>query len=76
MATAEPPYTGLTAGQIIEELKNLPPETDIHIEGIVFYRWKWRGENLLALELSEMDWEELGFWTIYLYNLSIDEVEA
>ena len=55
MTTPEPTYTGLTAGQIIEELKNLPPETDIHIEGFVFYRWNWRGESLLALELNPVD---------------------
>ena len=60
MTTPEPTYTGLTAGQIIEELKNLPPETDIHIEGFVFYRWKWRGESLLALELNR----QLAFQTL------------
>ncbi len=57
MKKPEPPYTGLTAGEIVEESKNIPPETEIHIEGHTFYRWKWRGDNLLALELS--DTEEL-----------------
>jgi|GEM_PF-3938193 len=51
----EPPYTGLTAGDIIDTLKSFPPETDIHIEGFVFHRWKIRGEKLLALELSPVD---------------------
>ena len=49
------PYTGLTAGDILNALKDVPPETDIHIEGMVFYRWKWRGANLLALELNAVD---------------------
>jgi hypothetical protein len=48
-------YTNLTAGDLVEYLKHLPAETEIHIEGFTFYRWKWRGDNLLALELDPVD---------------------
>ena len=48
-------YTNLTAGDIIEALSKVPSDTEIHIEGHVFYRWKWRGDNLLALELSTVE---------------------
>jgi len=48
-------YTNLTAGEIIDELSKVPRDTEIHIEEHVFYRWKWRGENLLALELNSRD---------------------
>lgn len=48
-------YTNLTAGEIIDVLSKVPRDTEIHIEEHVFYRWKWRGEKLLALELNTMD---------------------
>jgi hypothetical protein len=53
--TTKNTYTNLTAGEIVDVLSKVPPDTEIHIEEHVFYRWKWRGEKLLALELSTLD---------------------
>lgn len=55
MSETKHTYTNLTAGEIINELKDVDPNTEIHIERKIFYRWKWRGDNLLALELSDTD---------------------
>jgi len=48
-------YTNLTAGEIVDVLSKVPRDTEIHIEDHVFYRWKWRGETLLALELNTLE---------------------
>lgn len=48
-------YTNLTAGEIIDVLSKVSRDAEIHIEGHIFYRWKWRGKNLLALELNTVD---------------------
>jgi hypothetical protein len=55
MSETKDTYTNLTAGEIVEYLKDLPKDTEIHIEGFTFYRWKWRGDNLLQLELNEAE---------------------
>ena len=55
MTETKDTYTNLTAKDIIEYLSGVPEETEIHIEGFTFYRWKWRGDNLLQLELNEIE---------------------
>jgi hypothetical protein len=49
------PPLGKTAGEFVEYLKSVPPDTELYIEGFTFFRWKWRGEKLLALELDQVD---------------------
>ena len=53
--TTKDTYTNLTAGEIMDALADVPRDTEIHIEEHVFYRWKWRGPKLLALELNTLD---------------------
>ena len=64
-------YTDLTAGEIIEKLQDVPPDTKIHIEGKIFYRWKYRGENLLAMELTDLETHDY-----HLKNEVTPELEA
>lgn len=54
----EPPPFGQTAGDFVNYLKSVPPDTELYIEGFTFYRWEWRGEKLLALELDPVDTRE------------------
>lgn len=53
----EPPPFGKTVGDFVEYLKEIPPDTELYIEGYVFNRWKWRGPKLLTMELTS--WETL-----------------
>ena len=42
----------LTVGELKEELSAWEDDTEIHFEGLEFYRFKRRGEKLLAIEFN------------------------
>lgn len=43
----------LTVGDLVEQLKNFPKDTEISFSGLDFYRLKMRGPKLLQFEFDQ-----------------------
>lgn len=55
--------SSITAGEMVEWLKGVPPETKIRFQGpLTFYRFKWRSNDLIQIEFDEQVQDALRYF--------------